>query len=454
MLSTALHVILSIFTALYTFVVLGSCSLSLPPQPVEAIRQDIPQESNTITLNILNSRPEIAQALQESANLFLENCGKEASIRIHTVGGDSSYRATLRARLTAGEQVDLFHIFGHKDALELQPYLEDLSLLPWAKEAIPFTLEAVTLEETLLGIPYSVDAVGLIVNRDIFQAAGIPLEDMADFEGLEESFRTLREQITLGELKESYPELEAVTQLPGQDYTFVGGQLADITLGGEFATAAQAAKASSLLMERQKAAGQYLDLLARYATNGKGWKNLPGVTHVMQVEEGLAAQRVAVIQQKVSVYSRVAAVDEQVARRLRLLPIPLPEEDGKIYAEVPAYWAVGAKAAPQSKALALEFLTWLYQSEAGATLLATRFGLVSPYRETAVDTNVPLHKQMLGYLEQEAFLPRRYREFPTDWVNRGFGEAVRSYFTIRELTWEEAMEQVQKEWSTLRAQEQ
>jgi len=454
LLSTAFRVILSVFTALYTFIVLGSCSIALPAQPVDAVRRDIPREPETVTLNILNSRPEIAQALQESADLFLQGYGKEASIRIHTVGGDSSYRATLRARLKAGEQVDLFHIFGYKDALELQPYLEDLSPLPWGKEAIPFTLEPVTLEEILVGIPYSVDAVGLIVNRDIFQAAGIPLEKMADFEGLEESFRTLREQITLGELKESYPDLEAVTEVPGQDYAFVGGQMADITLGGEFATAAQAATSSSILMEREKGAGRYLDLLARYATNGRGWANLPKVTHIMQVEEGLAAQRVAAIQQKVSIYSRVEAVDEQVARRLRLLPIPLPEEEeGKIYAEVPAYWAVGANAAPESKALALDFLTWLYQSETGATLLATRFGVVSPYRNTAVDTGVVLHKQMLGYIEQGAFLPRRYQEFPADWVNRGFGEAVRSYFSIRELTWEEAMERVRKEWSTLRAQE-
>lgn len=453
MLSTAFRVMLSIFTALYTFVVLGSCSLALPPQPVEAVRQDIPKEPAVVALNILNSRREISQALQEAADLFLEGREEKASIRIQTVEGESSYRATLRAKLTAGEQVDLFHIFGYKDRMELEAYLEDLSSLPWAGDAIPFTLEAMTREEKLLGIPYSVDAVGLIVNRDIFEAAGIPLGEMADFEGLEESFQTLREQITLGELKEAYPNLEAVTQLPGQDYTFVGGQMADIALGGEFATAAQAAGATSVLMEKSKAAGRYLDLMARYATNGRGWQKLPQVTHTMQVEEGLAAGRVVAIQQKVSVYARVAAVDQEVARQLRLLPIPLPEEEGKIYAEVPAYWAVGAGASPESKALALEFLTWLYQSETGATILSSRFGIVSPYRETAVDTGVTLHKQMLGYIEQGAFLPRQHQEFPTDWVNRGFGEALRSYFTVRELTWGEAMEQAKKDWTTLRTQE-
>ncbi len=459
----AIHVLLSMLTMLYSLLVMGSCSLVQPVLPAALPQENIPQQNNTVTLTVLSARPEIAQALQEAADLFLTNRrGTPAEISVRSVENENSYRAALRARLVAGESADLFHIFGRQDAVELLPHLAPLDSLGWAADTFPLLLEPVTLDGTLYGVPYSVEGVGLLVNKEMLDAAGIDIGDFATLDGMEEAFRTLREKITLGELAEQFPALEAVTEFPVQDYAFAGGQLADVALAGEFASPALAVSAGSVRFARESTMGRYVDLTARYATHGRPWNTLTQISGQRQVEDGIAAGRVAVIQQSTAVYGRVRAIDPELARKLRLLPIPLAHSDsedaeieeetvdtvpGKILAEAPAYWAVNANASPAVQRLAREFLTWLYQSEAGASLYAGRMEALSPYRETARDTDNPLHGQLLGYLEQDMALPRLYREFPADWAYRSFAEAIRDYVTIPALTWEEAAAAVRESWA-------
>lgn len=455
MLSMTLRAILSILTILYTFLVMGSCAVPAPrEEPVGLYQSGIPQGPSVVTLNILQCRPEISQPLQQAADRYMDQ-REGISIRVRTVENQSSYQATLRGGLLSGEQIDLFHIFGYQEVLELEEYLEDLSGLSWAGEAIPLVLEPVCIEEAQYGIPYSLEAVGWIADPAIFQAAQLSWGEIASRKDTEEMFRDLREQMALGELEEDFPMLERVTQLPALDYAFLG-QLAEVALGEEFSSPQQAAEAPLILMEREAAMGRYLDMMARYSTMGKSWTGLLEVSRRGQVEDGLAAGRVAVIQQTTGIYTMVRQVDSELADRLRLYPIYLGEgeedepKDGWIYLSAPAYWAVNRQASEESKALAQDFLSWLYQSEEGAEIVAQAFGAVSAYRETAADTGAALHRQMLRYIEEGRCLPRYQPEFPADWLYRSFAEGIKDYLSIRECSWEEVCQRMREDWMALR----
>ena len=450
MLSTAAQIATMLLTMLYTFLALGSCALPLPA-PVYAVQTEIPRAGRQEPrLTILSARGEESHSLLRAANLYMEE-NPGVLITVQTIGAEGDYNAALRTRLLAEERVDLFHIFGHTDMVELSPHLEDLSDLYWASQAIADTLEPVSAEGALLGLPHSLDGLGLVVNRRIFEAGGISPAEIGSYDELEEAFRALREVMTSGAMDADFPSLETVTSLPGQDDDFLGRQLADIALGGEFEAAAHAAQATSIVYENAEGMGLYVALLARYATHGRGWSTLVEIPASQQIENGLAAERVAVIQQSVSVYSRLVALNPDLEGSLTLLPVFLPGgEGGHVYTHSPVYWAVNRAASEESKALARSFLTWLYRSEQGADFLAQEMGLLSPYRDTSAATANPLHRQLLGQIDAGRSLSRRYREFPPGWSSQ-FASALRDYLTLIDFSWEEVAQRNREDWFDARS---
>jgi len=446
MIATAVRIFSVLLTVLYTFLALGSCAAP-PPALVYAVRTEIPlsvpQERR---LSILSVRGEVSHSLLRAAQLYMQE-HPDVLISVHTVGRQSDYQSALRSRLLAGDRVDLFHIFGYFDMRELGEHLDDLSDLYWARYAIADTLEPVSVGEQFFGIPYSLEGMGHIVNTRIFEAAGVSLAGVGSFDELEDAWRDLREVITSGEMRSDFPSLESVTSLPGLDDEFLSRHLVDVALGGEFETTAAAAYATSISYLNAEAMGLYVSLLARYTTHGRGWAMLANITSSEQVENGLAAERVAAILQSVEIYPRLLTLNPELEGHLRLTPVFLQgAQQGHVYTHAPVYWAVNANAGEESKDLARDFLTWLYRSEVGAQFLAEEMGVLSPFRDTAADAANTLHGQLLNFIARGQSLPRRHRETPPGWNNNSFAAALRDYFTVRELTWEEVVLRNMQDW--------
>jgi len=448
----ALRAITTVLAFLYTLVVLGTCAAQTPTQTrivADAVQEEIPLGlSAPVSVNILNPRGDISLALQEAADIFL--AGRPgAQIRIQTVESPSEYRAVLRAKLSAGEQVDLFHIFGCSDLLDLREHVRDLSGLDWVGTALPEALEAVRVEGAVWGVPYCVEGIGLIANRRVLEAAGIAPGGLLTYSDISEAFAELRSQIDSGELAEEFPELAYVTEYPALDNRFLGEQLAAVALTGAFDTPRQAAEASLVGFVHGDMLEAYVQLMGRYSSSRRDWSGLSAVAENQQVENGLAAGRVAVIQQSTSIWKRVAQIDQALADQLVLLPISLKEDgEGAVYTTVPSYWAVNKNASDASAQLAEAFLTWLYQSDGGA-FLAERFGVLSPYRESAGDTGAALHKQLLSYIAYGGTLPALGTEAPGDWGTDVFAPNLRAYLAD-ELTWAEMLETDMLEWKRRR----
>src|SRR5699024_9093083 len=107
-----------------------------------------------------------------------------------------------------------------------------------------------------------------------------------------------------------------------------------------------------------------IDLQADYSMHRDDKQKLNAVDYTTQAEEGIAIERVAIIQQGNWVYGLVEGVDEEVAEKLDILPIPL--EGGKedsIPVGVPMHWVVNKDSDDAVKDAAKDFLNWLYTSE-------------------------------------------------------------------------------------------
>jgi len=448
----AVRIIAAFLTFLYTTLSLATCTAEqVSETQVAALEESVPiGASGPVTVTILQPRADIGKALQESADFFLESTGSDARIHIQTVNGQAAYRGALRARLLSGEQVDLFHIFGARDLAELSSYVKDISEdLPWAGEAMEGLLDPVSAGEKIYGIPYAVEGVGLIANASMFEAADISLAEINTFQDLTEAFLSLRQEIDGGALEESFPRLEAVTEFPAHDKVFVGEQLVDIALTGVFSTPQQASQAVLLGLMHGEAVEEYIRNMARYCVTKGDWGALNQITRSRQVEDGIASGRVAVIQQNVNIASGVHRVDKDISRQLTLLPIPLEGmEQGSVYVGSPSYWAVNKGASPESARVAGEFLTWLYQSEAGAMVLADQFSAISPYRETAKSTGFSLHSQLLAYIGQGRALPWIHAETPPGWGSDVFRASLQEYLADT-MDWEQMQAAVMEGWGGL-----
>jgi raffinose/stachyose/melibiose transport system substrate-binding protein len=112
---------------------------------------------------------------------------------------DWEYKANLLAMLGSTTPPDIMHTWGggHLQALRDAGFVRDLSTEMaegWALEFRPGALQNYTHDGGIYGVPSSVALVSLWVNAPLLARAGIPLEQLATWDGFLAGVRTLKAQ--------------------------------------------------------------------------------------------------------------------------------------------------------------------------------------------------------------------------------------------------------------------
>jgi raffinose/stachyose/melibiose transport system substrate-binding protein len=314
-------------------------------------------------------------------------------------------------------------------------------------EAAEKTAEAVSFDGGVFGIPYSIESHALIANRDIFDAAGISLTAIENFEDLSETMAALAELISEGELAQELPALRTVTDFPIQDRAYLSRIASAVPFTGEFASAADAMTAAELSLPHGKAAEEFFLLMRRYSPRGD-WTVRDGLTYLAQLEN-FANGRIAILLCDMDGMRRILEMNPALEGRIELMPIPLPDAGrGVIYTGTPLWWSINSASGDVTKDSAKDFLTWLYQSDAGSAIVAARFGAVSPYRDTAKETGLSVHRQMLSHINRGRSEPQIWREFPPDWGADVFVGNFRAWYA-GEQRWETMLDRLPEGWHGL-----
>ncbi len=452
MTSFILRGLITAFTIIFTAVSTGLV-LSVPQEPalppLLAFEPDYRADEDTpATVNILQRFDDAAFSLQQVSDLYSKETPYAPRIIIRTVGAGSDYNTALRAALLSGG-VDLFQLSGAREIVEFKENIQP-PRLSWGDTAFAGTLDAAVIDGEVMALPYSVEGFGFICNIGIFRAAGIELApggELRTSELLAEKFSELSRAILNGELKEDFPDLEAVCEFPAGDVGFLGGGFLDILLSGAFEAPYDAVELGNnpehmeYLFPAAAGSEEIVKLMARHSSNSKEWVQLVEMTDERQVER-LSTGKVAVILAGTDVYRQINVINPDMRGRLLLLPAPLGlYEQPSVYVGAPAYWAVNAACDAATANSARSFLTWLYRSENGAAAFAETLGVLSPYRDTAQSTNAVLHNQLVNYIDVGMFLPRHGRELSAEWRESVFVPAVQGYFTDKQKTWEQVLEE-------------
>ena len=422
------------------------------PASTEAVEQEAAtdQAAEPVEINIFQFKVEIVDALNNAIALY-ENEHPNVKINLQTVGGGDDYGAALRAQFQSGNAPDIYNVGGPQDVKDWMDKLEDLTDAPWAGLPLDGVLSGVTVDGKVYALPYNIEGYGLAYNKAIFEAAGIDASAITSYDALENALQTLKTKIDAGDLKVEFPFLEAPIEYAARETWVTGLHSSNIAFANEFASSIDAFDAPSIEFKYADGFKAYLDLMAKYSSSSEKTSGLNAVDYATQVDEGIAIERVAVIQQGNWIYGGVKAMDETVADNLGFLPMPLKGvKEDSIAIGVPMYWAINKDADDARKATAKDFLNWLYTSEEGKNIIVNEMFFIPPMQGyDNVQPADPLAKDILRFASEGKTMPWVFMGYPTDWGMGVLGEQIQKYYA-GETSWDELVQTVKDKWVEMR----
>ncbi|MCM3159913.1 ABC transporter substrate-binding protein [Metabacillus litoralis] len=427
-------IFLSFFSILFLVsVVLAGCSGS----DSSSGNEESGSEGDQVTLDIFQFKVEFKDQFEAVAEQYQE-ANPGVKINIQTVGGGEDYGAALRSKFASGDEPAIFNIGGPTDVIDWEDSLADLTDSAAAGAALEGTLDGVTKDDQVLGLPFNQEGYGLIYNTEIFEKAGINPADIKDMASLEAAVKTLDE-------KKSDLGLEAVFALPAKETWVTGLHLSNAFISPEFdGNVTSAFESKTVDFKYGDAMKNFIDLQNKHSV-----QPVVSLDYSQQVEELFSTGKVAMIQQGNWVYGSIAGIDEELANnKVGILPIPVPgyKEDA-IPVGVPMYWAVNKNKDEKVIEEATKFLDWLYTSDEGKEVVLNDFKFVPAYEGyDASKITDPLSKQVYEYAEAGKTIGWVFMGYPANWGQNELGANIQKYLA-EEATWEEIVEDSKAAWA-------
>lgn len=218
-----------------------------------------------VSISIMQYKVEIVDQLNHAIEQY-KSVAPNVTITLETVGGGDDMGTVLKSRLQTGALPTIYNIGGPSDVELYSEYLEDLSSEPWVSEAIEGTLLNATKDGKVYGLPYAIEGLGLVYNEEIFKDAGVDTSSLNSFSAIESAFKKVKDAIDSGALKEKYPNLEAVVELPGAESWVLGDHAGNIALAPEYEyDAFKAYSSASPEFTYTDAYKKYIDLQINYS---------------------------------------------------------------------------------------------------------------------------------------------------------------------------------------------
>lgn len=400
-----------------------------------------------VTINIFQFKVEAKDALESAAKEY-EDKNPNVTINIETVGGGSDYGAALRTKFSSGEEPTIFNIGGPQDVKDWSAKLEDLSDQSWKSLAYDNTLDSVTLDGKLYGMPFSQEGYGYIYNKAIFKKAGVDASAIKSYSDLEKAFATL-------DSKKAELGLDSVFVLPGKEKWVTGLHLSNTAFASEFKSSKESYEAKTIDFKYADQLKKMVDLQIKYAYKPDGTNaSINGVDYSTQTEKEFSIGKCAVIQQGNWIYGTVKGIDPELANNIGILPMPVDGiKDGCIPVGVPMYWSVNSTKSDAEKKAAKDFLNWLYTSDEGKTRIVNDFNFIPAFKGYDADElkpKDPLAQDIVKYSNEGKTMPWVFMGYPTGWGENNLGASLQTYFS-GEATWDQVISDSKKSWSESRS---
>ena len=399
-------------------------------------------------VDIFQNKSEFAPQLQAAAEKYME-LHPEVTINVESIQG-TDYSSALSAKLLQEDGPEIFSVYLTDMVGDYKDLVDDLSDQPWV-EYLPEDIKSeCSIDGKTLAIPVSVEGYGLVYNTEIFEAAGIDASTLTSYDAIDAAFADLQAKIENGELADQFPLLEAVEEYAAKESWIPGYHTVNLALAAELGDAPTALNTATIEMTYADALKDLLDLETKYTTSKDNLGLLNAVDYSMEIGGGLAIERVAVVQQGNWIAPEMQGIDEEVAAKLDILPIPMKGwKEDCLAVGVSVTWAVNATSSDADRAAAKDFLNWLFQSEEGKQIVVNELGCLPAFSNyDGIEITEPLSATVKEYMDAGKTISWTFSGWPTGFEPASAAE-FQAYFA-GDLTWEECIENVKADWAELR----
>ena len=353
-------------------------------------------------------------------------------INLEAVTGND-FGASLKAKMQS-DPPTIFSVGGFSDMKDYADVLEDLSDLDIMKHTLEGTTDTFTKDGKVYAVPLYMEGYGFVINKQMFEDAGVSVDSMMNFEGMKAGFDTLKEKIDNGEMKDKY---------------------VNVALTHDFKTPNEAYAADSLPGTGFEDYKKMVDFQASYTTNADNTANLNSVDYTTSLEGGLAIERVACIKQGNWVAPAVETTDPEVLQKLDMLPYSVPGySDGKYFVGVSGYWAIHNKSTDAQKAAAKDFINWMFSDPEAQKIVVNDCKFIPPYDNfDGMQASDPLSQRIMDANNSGNTMNGWvYSGAPNTWSQQVAGVEVQKYLA-GEADWDEVTKTCIEQWSALRKQQ-
>lgn len=393
-------------------------------------------EGDQTTLEVFNIKTETAEQMDDLVEKF-EESHPDIKVNMTTVGGGTDATAAMQSKFSSGDEPDVFMLGGLSDTQTWEHKLYDLSDTDLAKNAIEGTLEGATLNDKVLGVPMNIEGYGWLVNKEIFEKAGIDVDTIQSFNDFENAVKEL-------DSKKSELGLSGVFAFSGGE-TWVTSQFSSNFIAPEFDDSlVKTYEAKELKMTYGDQMKAYLDLAAKYNATP-----LESMDYSTSVEELFAGGKAAIVHQGNWIVPTLNSLDESFAKeKLDIIPMFVESEtEGKIVAGPAWYWGVNKDKDQEKIDAGIEFLDWMYTDKEAMDAIINEFDFIPAYTNfSSDDITDPLSNKIYSYLSDGKTVPWAHNSYPDGFGQNVIGVQVQAY-TADKLSWDDFTKTLTTTWA-------
>ena len=371
------------------------------------------------TVKVFQLKVEINDALQELAKKYEEEKG--VKVEITSVGGGADYGASLKAEFAKGTEPDIFMIQGAGDYGVWKHKIDDLSSEKWVGNAVKGTLDTVTFDGKVYGMPAATEGYGLAYNKEILDKAGIDPKSIDTFDKLKAAFETL-------DSKKAELGKDNVVSYTTKETWVTGNHTFNIPLAAQenpkqFVQDYIAGKADIVNNKQFSDWMNLVELLCKYG-GGKTLDTLDSSNQVGNFALGTTAS----IHQGNWSAGDLKNLDAKFPMGFAPLAINNDTKiSGSIPVGVPMYWVVNKDSKVNKEAK--EFLDWMVSSQTGQEAIVKDMNMIPAFTNFAVESDNSLNKSISEFNKAGKTLPWAFTNLPDGFTMNNIGPVFSKFLT-------------------------
>lgn len=402
----------------------------------------------------LNFKPEVDEQWQEIAEVYKEETGVELKV---VTAASGTYEEVLKSEIAGSDAPTLFQVNGPVGYNNWKDYCLDLSDTELYNALSDKGLAVTGEDGGVYGIPYTVEAYGIIYNDAIMQkyfategAKAASVDEINSFDKLKE----VVEDMTAKKEELGIDGVFASTSLlPGEDWRWQT-HLANIPVYYEY----KDNNVSDMAELTFKYSDNFKNIFDLYINNSTVAPGLLGSKAVTDSMAEFALGQCAMVQNGNWAWSQISTVEGNTVKEedIKFMPIytGIEGEDAQgLCTGTENFWCINSQASAADQQATIDFVNWMISSETGKDYMVNKLGNAAPFTTFGDDEKPtdPLAKEMYRYMENgKTSVTWNFTTFPSQAFKDDFGAALLEYCNGN-MTWDEVKELVVTRWAEEKA---